>query len=102
MMLAFKPEHPSSDLLDALDERLLEALAVAASELTATVPAGDADKARLVKMGLALANGHPTAAGYAVLLAWHRRFVTQGKTRWLYRLFRTTRHEVRMRLLWRA
>ena len=68
------PEHPSAaDFYEALNRPLWEALAVAAAEGVVTEPPSRESIARLVAMGL-LHRGHgrPTAAGYALLLRWHR------------------------------
>ncbi|MFL5334528.1 MAG: hypothetical protein ACJ8H8_15380 [Geminicoccaceae bacterium] len=94
------PEHPSAaDFYEALNRPLWEALAVAAAERVVTEPPSRESLARLVAMGL-LHRGHgrPTAAGYALLLRWHR---AHRRHSWPWpRGVLESRHVRRMRQLW--
>lgn len=90
--------HPSvSALYDTLTPNDWEGLAVLASVGVITRPPGDATLRRLEGFG-ATAGGVVTAAGYALLLAWHRRHPRRPWWR-DWRRWENRRHEVRMRLL---
>ena len=99
-ILVLRPDHPAADLHDALDEPLWEALAAAAVENVLVAATEPAVEARLVRIGLLFASGLPTAAGYALLLRWHRAFKRRHRSRWWARKAALTRHEVRMRAMW--
>lgn len=99
-VFALRPDHPAADLHDALDEPLWEALAAAAVENVLVAATEPAVEARLVRMGLLFASGLPTAAGYALLLRWHRAFKGRHRSRWWAPKAALTRHEVRMRAMW--
>ena len=99
-VLVLRPDHPAADLHDALDEPLWEALAAAAVENVLVAATEPAVEARLIRLGLLFASGLPTAAGYALLLRWHRAFKRRRRSRWWARKAALTRHEVRMRAMW--
>lgn len=66
-------EYPSPDQVqEDLTESMWEALAVAAAEYFITAPTNREDDLALVRLGLLLPSGRPTAAGYALLLRWQR------------------------------
>lgn len=93
--LVLSDEHPSSALLDGLTEDELEGLGAAATEMQVVRATPEATHHQLVGKGLLLPAGRLTAAGYAVLLAWHRRFRLQD--RWWKAL---SNHQQRMRDMW--
>ena len=95
-----RPDHPAADLHDALDEPLWEGLAAAAVENVLVAATEPAVEARLINLGLLFQSGLPTAAGYALLLRWHRTFSRRRRSRWWSRKATPTRHEVRMRVMW--
>ena len=97
--LVHVPEHPSAaDFYDALNAPLWEALAVAAAEEVVTAPPSRESVARLITMGvLHHSSGRPTAAGYALLLRWHRKHRRSG---WLWPRVSEDRYVRRMRALW--
>jgi hypothetical protein len=102
--LVHVPEHPSAaDFYEALNGPLWEALAVAAAEGVVTEPPSRESLAKLVAMGLLQrGSGRPTAAGYALLLRWHRAHRRRHSWRpwpWPYGFFES-RHVRRMRRLW--
>jgi len=99
--LVHVPEHPSAaDFYDALNAPLWEALAVGAAEDVLTAPPSRESTARLVAMGLLHhRSGRPTAAGYALLLRWHREHRRSGRFR-LWPRVAAARHARRMRALW--
>lgn len=100
MRAIYQSEHPSPDQVqEALTESMWEALAVAAAENIITAPTNREDDAALVRLGLLLPSGRPTAAGYALLLRWHR---THRKPRFPRSLVAPaeSRHMQRMRILW--
>ena len=99
-ILVLRPDHPAADLHDALDEPLWEALAAAAVENVLVAATEPAVEARLVRMGLLFASGLPTAAGYALLLRWHRAFSRRPRSKWWACKAALTRHEVRLRAMW--
>lgn len=100
-LLVLRPDHPAADLHDALTEVLWEGLAAAAENVlvAATEPAVEA---RLNRMGLLFSSGLPTASGYALLLRWHRSFRLRRRPGWWARKATLSRHEVRMRAMWRC
>jgi len=99
-LLVLHPEHPAADLHDALDETLWEGLAAAAVENALVAATEPADEGRLIKLGLLFPSGLPTAAGYALLLRWHRTFSQRRRSRWWFYKATPTLHEVRMRAMW--
>lgn len=101
-ILVLRPDHPAADLHDALDEALWEGLAAAAVENVLVAATEPTVEACLVRMGVLFASGLPTAAGYALLLRWHRTFSRRRRSSWWARKAMLTRHEVRMRAMWRC
>ena len=101
-LLVLRPDHPAADLHDALTEALWEGLAAAAVENVLVAATEPAVEARLIRMGLLFPSGLPTASGYALLLRWHRSFRLRRRPRWWARKAMPTRHEVRMRAMWRC
>jgi len=99
-ILVLRPDHPAADLHDALDEALWEGLAAAAVEDVLVAATEPAVEACLVRMGLLFPSGLPTAAGYALLLRWHRAFSRRPRSRWWARKATLARHEVRMCAMW--
>jgi len=101
MYLVHVPEHPSAaDFYEALNKPLWEALAVAAAEDVLTAPPSRESVARLVAMGLLHhGSGRPTAAGYALLLRWHREH-RRLRRPWLWPRAPDGWHIKRMRTLW--
>ncbi|MEI8397497.1 MAG: hypothetical protein WCF85_22500 [Rhodospirillaceae bacterium] len=72
-----RPTHPSAEALyDCLTLADWRALAFLASEhVNCRPPSGDQSQ-RLLRLGLIMPPGfHVTAAGYALLLHWHRRHI---------------------------
>lgn len=100
MNAIFQPDHPSPEQsYDALSEGMWEALAVAAAENFITGRPNPDDEAKLTGMGLLFPSGRPTAAGYAVLLSWHRRH-RHPRFPWSLVARPESRHVQRMRILW--
>jgi len=101
MHVVLMPDHPSADLFDALDESLWEALATAATENVLTGPVADGAMKKLASMGLMQGGARPTAAGYALLLHWHRKHRRpRGLRSWPRLLKGESRHVIHMRSLW--
>lgn len=99
--LELRSEHPSLDLHDALTPELWETLAsMAVEQGLVAVPAAGLVPC-LEELGVLYRSGRPTAAGYALLLGWHRRFSLRRRTLRLSWLQCLTIHEMRMRDLWR-
>jgi len=95
------PDHPSADLFGALDEALWEALATAATENALVAPLAGAAAAKLASMGLLQGGSRPTAAGYALLLSWHRKYRRPRGVRGVLALLQgESRHVIHMRSLW--
>ena len=95
-----RPPHPAvSDLYEALSQADWEGLAVAGSEgvITSPVPVNTVE--RLIGLGVVASYGYPTAAGYALLLAWLRRNPRRSWWASLRQSRAQMTHENRMRLL---
>lgn len=101
LSLVHVPEPPSAaDFYEALNGPLWEALAVAAEDVVTARPSRG-PVARLIAMGLLhRSNGRPTAAGYALLLRWHRKHRRGPGRLWPWPRARESRHVRRMRQLW--
>lgn len=92
--------HPSVEALyTVLLPEEWEGLAVASSEGIATRPASSSIDNRLKGLGLITQNRLPTAAGYALLFAWHRRNPPRSSRWWSAISREQRRHEDRMHLL---
>lgn len=98
--LVLRTEHPSAYLQEAMTEPLWEGLAAATVENSLVPVTEQGVDARLAEMGLLFRNGHPTAAGYALLLRWHREFRNRHRSRWWPWKADLSRHEIRMSAMW--